>query len=72
LIWKTLSGNELTDIGRALEGIYDNSSKRFSYMQKILSGDNILVKNNLIKIVESHFFNDTEMKHSRSIAHTKK
>ena len=62
LIWKTLSGKESTDIGRALEGIYDNSSKRLKYMQRILSRDNVLVKNNLIEIVEARFFNDTEMK----------
>ncbi|MBI9037737.1 MAG: AAA family ATPase [Bacteroidales bacterium] len=62
LIWKTLSGKESTDIGRALEGIYDNPSKRLKYMQRILSRDNVLVKNNLIEIVEARFFNDTEIK----------
>ena len=62
LIWKTLSGKESTDIGRALEGIYDNPSKRLKYMQGILSKENVLVKNNLIEIVEANFFNDTEMK----------
>ena len=62
LIWKTLSGKESTDIGRALEGIYDNPSKRLKYMQRILSKENVLVKNNLIEIVEAQFFNDTEMK----------
>lgn len=62
LIWKTLSGTESTDIGRALEGIYDNPSKRLKYMQRILSKENVLVKNNLIEIVEAQFFNDTEMK----------
>jgi len=62
LIWKTISGTESTDIGRTLEGIYDNPSKRLKYMQKILSRDNVLVKNNLIEIVEARFFNDTEIK----------
>jgi len=62
LIWKTLSGKESTDIGRALEGIYDNPSKRLKYMQRILSRENVLVKNNLIEILEARFFNDTEMK----------
>ena len=62
LIWKTISGKESTDIGRALEGIYDNPSKRLKYMQRILSKDNVLVENNLIEIVEARFFNDTEMK----------
>lgn len=62
LIWKTISGNESTDLGRALEGIYDNSSKRLRYMQQFLTGEHILIKNNLIEIEEAHFFNDTEMK----------
>lgn len=62
LIWKTISGSESTDIGRALEGIFDNATKRVNYMQKYLSGENSLIKNNLIEIVEARFFNDTEMK----------
>lgn len=62
LIWKTISGSESTDIGRALEGIYDNATKRVNYMQKFLSGENTLIKNYLIEIVEARFFNDTEMK----------
>jgi len=62
LTWKTISGEESTDIGRVLEGIYDNPSRRLKYMQRILSRDNVLVKNNLIEIVEARFFNDTEIK----------
>lgn len=62
LIWKTISGSESTDIGRALEGIYDNTIRRLNYMQNFLSGKNALIKNNLIEIVEARFFNDTEMK----------
>jgi hypothetical protein len=62
LIWKTASGKESTDIGRALEMIYDNSSKRVGYMQKILSNENVLIKMNLIETVDARFFNDTEMK----------
>jgi AAA+ superfamily predicted ATPase len=62
LIWKTISGTQSIDIGRALEGIFDYATKRIIYMQNILSGQNPLVKNNLIEIVEAYFFNDTEMK----------
>lgn len=62
LIWKTVSGNESTDIGRALESIYDNPSVKLNEMQKLLSGNHILVKNNLIEIIEANFFNDSEMK----------
>ncbi|MEA1875017.1 MAG: ATP-binding protein [Bacteroidota bacterium] len=62
LIWKTLSGKEFTDIGRALEVIYDNPSKRLKYMQRIISKDNALIKNNLIEIIGAKFFNDTLIK----------
>lgn len=62
LVWKTVSGNESTDIGRALEGIYDSPSERVNEVQKLLSGNHILINNNLVEIIEAQFFNDTEMK----------
>lgn len=62
LIWKTVSGNESTDVGMALAGIYDSPSRRVSETQKLLTGNHILINNNLIEIIEAHFFNDTEMK----------
>lgn len=61
LIWKTLLGNKSSDIGRAVEGIFDSSSKRINYMQKVASGENNLIENNLIELVEAKFFNNTEM-----------
>jgi len=70
LIWKTISGNKSTEIGMALEGIYDSATKRTKYMQNFLCKDNVLIKNNLIEIIEANFFNDTEMKlteHSNAI-----
>ncbi|MEZ4939202.1 MAG: AAA family ATPase [Crocinitomicaceae bacterium] len=62
LIWKTIIGNESTDLGRALEGIYDNSSTRLNYMQKLISGQNPLVKDQFIELENAQFFNDTEIK----------
>ncbi len=62
LIWKTVTGNESTDIARALDGIYDNSSKKVNVMQQMLLAEHILIKHQLIEIVEAAFFNDTEMK----------
>ena len=62
LIWKTISGSESTDLGRALEGIYDSATIRVKYMQDLLQGRNTLIKNNLIEIVKARFFNDSEMK----------
>jgi len=45
LIWKTMLGNKTIDIGKALESIFDNSTKRLHYMQKFVLGENVLVKN---------------------------
>jgi hypothetical protein len=62
LIWKTIAGKESIDIGRALETIFDNASKRIRYMQKFLFGENTLIKSNLIEILEASFFNNSDMK----------
>ena len=66
MIWETISGSETTDIGRTTTRIFDNPSERINYIQKILSGDNQLVRQNFVEIVESDFFNDTELKLSES------
>lgn len=66
LIWKTAIGNETTDIALATQGIFDNPSARFTYVQNILWKENKLVANKHIEIVEANFFNDTEMKLSDS------
>ena len=62
LIWKTVLGNETIYISIALEGIYDNASKRVNYIQKFLSQGNALIDLNLVEIVEATFFNDTKIK----------
>lgn len=62
LIWKTLSGNETSYVGRALEGIFDYAPERIRYMEGMINGTNRLIKDDLVEIVEAYFFNDTEMK----------
>ena len=62
LIWKTLCGNEKTDLGIAAQGIFDSTSRKVNYIQKVISGENILIKNNLIELEEAIFFNDAEIK----------
>lgn len=62
LIWKTLTGNETTDIETALEGIYQSPSTRITEMQHIINGENELVKQNLVEIEGATFFNDTSFK----------
>ncbi len=61
-IWKTLTGNESTDLGSATEGIFKNQCERVNYVQKILSNDNELIKQNYVEIVEASFFSNSEMK----------
>jgi AAA+ superfamily predicted ATPase len=62
LIWKTISGYDSTGIGRTLEAIFDNATKRLNYMQKFLSGENTLIKNKWVEVVEASFFNNSDMK----------
>jgi len=62
LIWKTLTGNETVDIGRAAEKIFDSATARVKYLQEIMSKQNILVKKSFIEVEEAHFFNDSEVK----------
>ncbi len=66
LIWKTLIGRGKIDISRALQGIYSSQTQRLNYMQKLVLGENILLKDQLIEMEEADFFNDIEVKLSES------
>src|SRR5690606_12509896 len=60
--WKTVTGNQATDVNRALEGIYDRPSVRINEIQRLLSGNHPLINNGLIEMIEAQFFDDTEAK----------
>ncbi len=62
LTWKTLAGEEGADIDKATDLIYDDPVEKISYRQKIISGENALLKNNLVELVEARFFNDASLK----------
>lgn len=62
LIWKTLGGSETVDIERSTQAIFDNPTRRIKYVQKIMSNENELIRQDLIEIVEAKFFNDTKIK----------
>lgn len=66
LIWKTITGNETTNIDSATEYIFDNASKRVNYVQQIMSNENKLINQNHIEIVQANFFSDIQMKLSES------
>lgn len=62
LCWKTITGNEKTDLVRAVNGIFDDTVKRITWVQRFLAKNNELIKKDLVEIIESTFLNDTEVK----------
>lgn len=66
LIWKTITENESIDIERATKYIFDSTSKRINYVQRIMSNENKLFSQNHIEIVDANFFSDIRMKLSES------
>lgn len=62
LIWLTVNGNEATEVGRIAQGIFSSSSARINFVQDIINGDNRLISENLMEVVEAEFFDDTEVK----------
>ena len=61
LVWVSFMGSRSADLSRTLAGIYDNITVRMQYKQKILNGENLLVKNNLIETAEGNLFNNIEI-----------
>ncbi len=60
--WKTIIGNEQTDLSRATDDIFDNGYEKATYVQNIMAKENDLIKNGWMEIQEARFFNDTEVK----------
>ena len=66
MVWRTLSVRESCDLSYILEGLYENTSERVACMQGIILGENQLVKQDLVEIIEAMFFNQTEIKLTES------
>ncbi len=62
LIWKTISGTSKVNIEMVLEVIYDETAVRIRYLQNLVAGNNILLKDNWVALEKSNFLNDTEIK----------
>lgn len=62
ILWKTITGTETVYLSVALDGLIKNTSKRVSYSQKLISGENELVKKKLIELEKATFFNDSDLK----------
>lgn len=62
IIWKALCGIESVDVDRTSNAVFDNPTQKIKFVQKIMSNENDLIRQNLIEIVEAKFLNDTEIK----------
>jgi Cdc6-like AAA superfamily ATPase len=62
IINRTLSGLESVYLSYFLERVFDGLARRVNYSQGLVSGENGLIKSNIIEIVEARFFADTEVK----------
>ena len=62
LCWKTIIGNEASELNKIAEYIFDNPTRQVFYTQKYLANENELVKKGWVEITEGYFFNETEIK----------
>lgn len=62
LLWKTLNGHESFFISMIIDMLFESSSKRIQYIQKLIANDNDLLKLKLLEIEPAKFFNDTEVR----------
>jgi len=62
VISKAINGSESELLERTADHICENSFMKMNIVQEIISGDNELIRNNLIEIIESNFNNDARIK----------
>ncbi|MBS1924928.1 MAG: AAA family ATPase [Bacteroidetes bacterium] len=62
VVWKFLDGDKSPWIERTFKIIYDKPNERFTQIQRFLSKENNLIKEDWLEIVEASFFDDTKMK----------
>lgn len=60
--WKSIVGNEVVNLSRALSMIYDESPRQIRKMQELISKKNILIINTLIEFEEEGFIDDMQIK----------
>lgn len=62
LIWKKLNGIDSIRIEDIADFLFEKSSERIEFIQRVLSDESFLLSNDYIEIVEDNFFNDAEIK----------
>jgi len=65
LIWRTLNGRDSIDLTATGELLFDRASVRVEFIQRLSKHENELVKNDLIEIVDSDYYNEGELKLSK-------
>ncbi len=60
--WKFLEGDRDPWVERAFKGIYDRPNERFTQIQKFLTKENNLIKEDWLEIEDAAFFDDAKMK----------
>jgi SpoVK/Ycf46/Vps4 family AAA+-type ATPase len=62
LVWNKINGIQTIDIETCIDLIYEEKSKKISYVQQLLNEDNKLLINDLIEIEGKDYFNGTRLK----------
>jgi len=59
IVYRTITGDEKTDLSQAIDCIFDNLRLRIEYKQAFINSENDLVKKNLVEIELAEFFDDS-------------
>jgi len=62
VVWKFLEGDKDPWVERSFKGIYDKANERFIQIQRFLSKENNLIKEDWLEIEDAAFFDDAKMK----------
>jgi SpoVK/Ycf46/Vps4 family AAA+-type ATPase len=62
VVWKFLAGDKNPWVERSFKGIYDKANERFTQIQRFLSKENNLIKEDWLEIEDAAFFDDAKMK----------
>lgn len=62
VVWKFLDGDKDTWVEQTFKKIYDRPNERFTQIQRFLTKENNLIKEDLLEILDAAFFDDAKMK----------
>ena len=66
VVWKFLDGYKEPWVELTFKGIYDKPHERFTELQKFLSKENNLIKDDWLEIIDAAFFDEAKMRLSDS------